>query len=158
MVREMLCAALAIALLRSAPAQAQPGQSASLATPLPSVAIPPGAQPSLTELEAALLAYNRRLAAHPQACSKRAGCIRAPKAIRVRNYDCQARGTDSKGGDILYCRVTYSFKGGSFDTVKSPNECVPLRATEAAMIDSEAPLAWEVAMVDHKGRCPGARE
>jgi hypothetical protein len=98
------------------------------------------------------------MAAHPLACRKGVGCFKAPKAIKVRNYDCQARGTDSKGGDILYCRVTYVYKGGSFDTVKSPNECLPLRATEAAMIDGEGTLAWEVAMVDHKGKCPGARE
>ncbi|HEX9965317.1 MAG TPA: hypothetical protein VGB04_10090 [Allosphingosinicella sp.] len=159
MVPERLCAALALVSLWPAPIAAQPGQAVTLETPLAAAAIPPGAQPSLAELEAALLDYNRRLAAHPLACRKGVGCIKPPKAIKVRSYDCQARGTDSKGRDILYCRVTYSFKGGSFNTVKSPNECVPLRAIgTAGTIDGErTELGWELAMVDEKGKCPGAR-
>jgi hypothetical protein len=136
MFHAMFCAGLAAALLSSAP-------------------IPPGTQPSQPELEAALLAHNVRLAAHPMACPRKSLCLKPPKAIKVRNYDCQATGTDSNGGAILFCRVTYVHKGGSLDTVKSPNECVPLRATGAT---GGTGLAWEFAMIDSKGRCPGARE
>lgn len=140
MISAMPIAGLAAALLQSAP-------------------IPPGTQPSQAELEAALRAHYVRLAAHPLACRKGLGCLKPPKAIKVRNYDCQATGTDSKGGPILFCRVTYIHKGGSLAHVKSPNECVPLRASEVTTIDHGGTgLAWEVALTDSKGRCPGGRE
>ena len=140
MVRAMHCAGFAAALLSPAP-------------------IPPGTQPSQAELEAALRAHYVRLAAHPMACRKGLGCIKPPKAIKVRNYDCQATGTDAKGGSILFCRVTYVHKGGSLAHVKSPNECVPLRASEVTSIDNGGTeLAWEFALIDSKGRCPGGRE
>jgi len=139
-----------------APAMPFAALAAALLSPAP---IPPGIQPSQTELEAALLAYNVRLAAHPLACRKGLGCIKPPKAIKVRDYDCQARGSDAKGDPILFCRVTYVHKGGSLAYVKSPNECVPLRASEMTTIDDDGTrLAWTVAIVDAKGRCPGARE
>ncbi len=140
MVHAMLFAGLAAALLSSAP-------------------IPPGAQPNQAELEAALRAHYVRLAAHPMACRKGVGCLKPPKAIKVRNYDCQTTGTDAKGGAILFCRVTYVHKGGSLAHVKSPNECVPLRASEVSSIgNGGTALAWEFAMIDSKGRCPGGRE
>jgi hypothetical protein len=121
--------------------------------------IPAGTQPSQAELEAAIRAHYVRLAAHPMACRARVGCLKPPKAIKVSNYDCQVTDTDPKGGSILYCRVTYTHKGGSLAYVKSPNECVPLRASEAISTDTGGlVLAWEVALVDSKGRCPGARE
>ncbi|HEX6374577.1 MAG TPA: hypothetical protein VFZ91_02545 [Allosphingosinicella sp.] len=133
--------------------------AAAAAAMLSSAPIPPGALPSQAELEAALLAYNVRLAAHPLACQKGLGCIKPPKAIKVRDYDCQTRGTDAKGNPVLFCRVTYVHKGGSLDHVKSPNECVPLRASEMTTIDDDGTkIAWAVAMIDSKGRCPGARE
>lgn len=112
MVHSTLCAGLAAALLASAP-------------------IPTGTQPSQAELEAALRAHYVRLAAHPMAC-RNGLCLKPPKAIKVRNYDCQATGADAAGGAILFCRVTYIHKGGSLAYVKSPNECVPLRARAAA--------------------------
>jgi hypothetical protein len=121
---------------------------------LSSAPVAPGAQPTRPEIEAALLAHNVRLAAHPLACRKGL-CLVPPKAIEVRDYDCQTTGTDAKGGPILFCRVTYIYKGGSFAHVKSPNECVPLRARDATTTGQPA---WEVALVDWKGRCPGARE
>lgn len=138
----MLCAGLAAALLSPAP-------------------IPPGAQPAQADLEAALRAHYVRIVSYPVHCRNgpARGCLKPPKAIRVRNYDCQATGTDSKGGSILFCRVTYIHKGGALADVKSPNECVPLRASEVSSIDDGGPeLAWEVALIDAKGRCPGGRE
>ncbi|MET1109916.1 MAG: hypothetical protein ABWX67_00170 [Allosphingosinicella sp.] len=159
MFRARPLAALAAALVSAAPIQAQPGQAVSPAHSRRPAPIPPGAQPDPFELEAAIRAHYVVLAAHPLACRKGSVCLKPPKAIRVRNYDCQARGADSKGGDLLYCRVTYVHKGGSFDTVKSPNECIPLRAYEATTIDDGGnALAWEFAMVDSEGRCPGGRE
>lgn len=159
MVPAIHFAGLAAALLSSAAIQAQPGQARPEDYSPPSAPIPPGAQPDQLALEAAIRAHYVRLAAHPLACRKGVGCLKPPKAIKVRNYDCQARGTDAKGGELLYCRVTYVHKGGSFDTVKSPNECVPLRAYEVTTIDNGGnELAWEFAMVDSKGRCPGGRE
>jgi len=134
----MLCAGLAAALLSSSP-------------------IPPGTQPSQAELEAAIRAHYVVLASHPAACRKNL-CLKPPKAIKVSNYDCQATGTDPKGGAILFCRVTYVHKGGSLNTVKSPNECVPLRASGATTGNGGTGLAWEFAMMDSKGRCPGGRE
>ncbi|MBV9932162.1 MAG: hypothetical protein JO013_14630 [Alphaproteobacteria bacterium] len=122
---------------------------------LTSAPVPPAGQPTRAEVEAALLAHQVRLAAHPLACRKGLGCLVPPKAIEVRDYDCQTIDADAKGAPILFCRVTYIHKGGSFAHVKSPNECVPLRARDAAATDQPA---WEVALVDAKGRCPGARE
>lgn len=159
MFRAIPLAALAAALVSTAPVQAQPGEAAPQVASRQPAPIPPGAQPDQVELEAAIRAHYVVLAAHPLACRKGSVCLKPPKAIRVRNYDCQARGTDSKGGALLYCRVTYVHKGGSFDTVKSPNECIPLRAYEATTTDNGAnALAWEFAMVDSEGRCPGGRE
>lgn len=137
-----------------APAMHLAGLAAAL---LSSAPIPPGTQPSQADLEAALLALQVQIAAHPMACRKGLGCIKPPKAIKVRNYDCQTTGTDSKGGAILFCRVTYVHKGGSLASVKSPNECVPLRAHELTTLD-ETELVWTVALIDAKGRCPGGRE
>lgn len=145
-------AGLAAALLSTAPVRAQ--STGSDWDSVPSAPIPPGAQPDRLELEAAILAYQRRLAAHPLACSGRSGCLKAPKAIKVKDHDCQARGADSKGGEILYCRVTYSHKGGSLAHVKSPNECVPLRSVRP---ESGTGLAWHYALVNREGKCPGAR-
>jgi hypothetical protein len=120
-----------------------------VATLLSAASIPAGSQPDQTQLEAALLALQVRIATHPMACRKGSACIKPPKAIRVSDHDCQVRGTDPQGGALLYCRVTYKHKGGSLAHVKSPNECVALRENEHG---------WEVALVDTRGRCPGARE
>ena len=142
MVRAILFAGLAAALLSSVPVHAQPVQP----------------QPTQAELEAALLTFHTRIATHPEACRRAGGCFKPPKAIKVRDYDCQATGTDSRGGPILYCRVTYVHKGGTLATVKSPNECVPLRSTGAdPVLDGENRSAWTVALVDFEGKCPGAR-
>jgi hypothetical protein len=122
---------------------------------LSSAPVPPGGQPTRGELEAALLAHKVRLAAHPLACRTGLGCLAPPKAIEVRDYDCQTTATDAKGRPILFCRVTYIHKGGSLAHVKSPNECVPLRAADATATDQPG---WEVALIESKGRCPGARE
>jgi len=159
MVRAIYLAALAAAPVLTTAIHAQPGATLPEDHSRRSAPIPAGAQPDQLALETAIRAHYAQLAAHPLACRKEVGCLKPPKAIKVRNYDCQARGTDAKGGELLYCRVTYVHKGGSFDTVKSPNECVPLRAYEVTTIDNGGnALAWEFAMVDSKGRCPGARE
>lgn len=140
MVRAILSAGLSAALLFPAPARAQPVEP----------------QPTLAELEAALLAHHSRIVT--LACGMAKGCYKPPKAIKVRNYDCQATGADPRGQPIIYCRVTYVHKGGTMATVKSPNECVPLRAPRAEVGVDATQRAWQVAMVDHKGKCPGARE
>jgi hypothetical protein len=127
---------------------------------LSSAPIPPGSQPSQAELEAALRAHYVLVFTYPTQCrSGRApGCMKPPKAIKVRNYDCQATGTDSTGGSILFCRVSYQHKGGALAYVTYPDRCVPLRASKAASIDNGGTgLAWEVALMEAKGRCPGGR-
>ena len=142
MVRATFLAALAAALLSPPPVRAQPVQP----------------QPDQAELEAALLALHVRIATHPDACRRAKGCFKPPKAIKVRNYDCQTSGTDSRGEPLLYCRVTYVHKGGVLDTAKSPNECVPLRWKEVdPVFDGRSRRVWEVALVEREGKCPGAR-
>lgn len=115
-------------------------------------------QPTQAELEAALLALHLLAASHPDACRMAGGCYKPPRAIRVRDFDCQATGTDAKLGPILYCRVTYVQRGGELDKAKSANECVPLRATdEETVLENGSRRVWEVAQVDREGKCPGAR-
>ena len=140
MLRTALCAGLAAALLSPSPAQA-------------------AAQPTQVKLEAALLAYQVRILSYLACRPARRGCIKPPKRIKVRNYDCQTSGTDADGGPILFCRVTYIHSGGSMAHVRSNDECIALRAKEAVSTDGGAAgRVWEVALVDTKGRCPGARE
>ncbi|HMJ93640.1 MAG TPA: hypothetical protein VK472_06040 [Allosphingosinicella sp.] len=140
MLRTMLHAGLAAALVAPLPAQAQAA-----------------AQPSQIELEAALLAYQVRILSQLTCRPARRGCIKPPKRIKVRNYECQASGIDPEGGPILYCRVTYMHSGGSMAHVLSKDECVPLRQRPEDPIDGPPPIAWEVALVDAEGRCPGGR-
>ena len=140
MIGIFLSAALAAASTSPSPAQA-------------------AAQPTQAELEAALLAYQTRILSYLTCRPARRGCIKPPKRIKVRNYDCQASDTDADGGPILYCRVTYIHSGGSMAHVRSNDECVALRAKETDSTGGgAAALAWEIAPVDTKGRCPGARE
>jgi hypothetical protein len=141
MVAARPLAGLTAAFFSTAPAQAQPVQSL----------------PTQAELEGALLALHVRIATHPEACRRAKGCFKPPKAIKVRDYDCNATGTGPRGEPILYCRVTYVHKGGTLATVKSPNECVPMRAMDVPVVDGPTQRGWEVAMVDHERKCPGAR-
>ncbi|HEY5721342.1 MAG TPA: hypothetical protein VIT45_03380 [Allosphingosinicella sp.] len=137
MLRTLLHAGLTAALLSPSPAQA-------------------AAQPTHAELEATLLAHQVRILSYLTCRPARSGCIKPPKRIKVRNFDCQASGTDAEGGPILFCRVTYIHSGGSMAHVLSKDECVPLRQRPEGPIDGQ-PLAWEVALVDAAGRCPGGR-
>ena len=133
MLRFFLSAALAAASISPASAQA-------------------GAQPTPAEIEAALLAHQVHILSYLTCRPARSGCIKPPKRMKVRNYDCQATGTDKDGGPVQFCRTTYIHSGGSMANVLSRDECIALRARGA-----EAG-GWEVAMVETKGKCPGARE
>lgn len=143
MLRRFHFAGLAAALLSPSLAQAQ---------------VQP--QPTQIELQDALRAHFVRIVSYPPACRNgpARGCIKAPKRIEVRNHDCQASGTGTDGLPILYCRVTYKQVGGSLAGVLSRDECVPLRWREVGPAGGVTRIVWEVALVDHKGKCPGARE
>jgi hypothetical protein len=152
MVLHMRPFGFAAALLLSVPTQigAQPA-------PAPAQM---GAQPTQIELEAALLAHHVRIVTFPMRCRNgpARGCMKPPKAVKVRNYDCQARDAEVAGGPILFCRVTYIQSGGSLAHVQSIDECLPLRSREWDSAEGGGPrLAWEVALVDAAGRCPGGR-
>jgi hypothetical protein len=139
MLRTALCAGLAAALLSPSLAQAP-------------------AQPTHAELEAALLAHQVRILSYQNCRPRTRGCIKPPKRVKVRNYDCLATGTDADGGAILYCRATYSHSGGSLAGVRWTDKCVPLRAIEAIVAeDGRTRLNWEIALVEAKGRCPGGK-
>src|SRR5690348_5726149 len=105
MARTFYRAALAAAVLLSA----SPSQAQAVA------------QPTQIELQDALRAHFVRIVSYPPACRNgpARGCLKAPKRIAVRNYDCQASGTDAQGAPISYCRVTYKQVGGSLADVLS---------------------------------------
>ena len=133
------------------------GFAAALLSP---ASIQDGAQPTQAELEAALLAHDIRIVSYPLPCRDGPvrGCLKPAKAMRVRNYDCQARGADAKGAPILFCRVSYIQKGGALANVRWRDKCVPLRARAVETDDGTGTrLIWEVALIDAVGRCPGGR-
>ncbi|NML04207.1 hypothetical protein [Sphingomonas sp. G-3-2-10] len=119
-------------------------------------------QPHQPGLEYALLQHEIRVVTYPEECRgarPAASCIKPPKRIKVRNFDCQTRGADAKGEPLLYCRVTYIRAGGSLANVQSNNECVALRSYEVDGVEHGSTYTdWRVALVDTKGKCPGARE
>jgi hypothetical protein len=125
-------------------------------------ALQSGPRPSQQDLELALLAHEIRVVTYPEECRgarPAASCIKPPKRIKVRNFDCQATGTDAKGQPLLYCRITYIRAGGSLANVQSNNECVALRSYEVDGAEHGSVYdLWRVALVDTKGKCPGARE